>query len=63
LLLNTSLLVLMPLCGAGHRHGLADRAQQSAGRRIWSMLAIAPLAVPAFVHSYAWISLLPAFNG
>jgi ABC-type Fe3+ transport system permease subunit len=49
--------------GAGHRHGLADRAQQSAGRRIWSMLAIAPLAVPAFVHSYAWISLLPAFNG
>jgi iron(III) transport system permease protein len=27
------------------------------------VLAIAPLAVPAFVHSYAWISLLPAFNG
>jgi iron(III) transport system permease protein len=27
------------------------------GRRMWSMLAAAPLAMPAFVTSYAWVSL------
>jgi iron(III) transport system permease protein len=25
--------------------------------RLWSWTAIAPLAIPAFVHSYAWVSL------
>jgi iron(III) transport system permease protein len=29
------------------------------GRRIWHVLLVAPLAVPAFVNSYAWISVLP----
>ncbi|AVA19854.1 ABC transporter permease [Rhizobium sp. LEGMi198b] len=33
------------------------------GSRIWSWLAVAPLAVPAFVHSYAWVSLLPGMRG
>ncbi len=33
------------------------------GARIWSWLAVAPLAVPAFVHSYAWISLVPGLHG
>ena len=33
------------------------------GARWWSWLAVAPLAVPAFVHSYGWISLLPGFHG
>ena len=28
-------------------------------RRLWHVLLVAPLAVPAFVNSYAWISLLP----
>ncbi|HEV3106618.1 MAG TPA: iron ABC transporter permease, partial [Trinickia sp.] len=27
------------------------------GRRLWSLLAAAPLAMPAFVTSYAWVSL------
>jgi iron(III) transport system permease protein len=27
------------------------------GRRIWAMLAAAPLAMPAFVSSYAWVSI------
>ncbi|CAN7520016.1 ABC transporter permease [Rhizobium sp. LjRoot258] len=31
--------------------------------RLWSWLAVAPLAVPAFVHSYAWISLVPGMRG
>ena len=33
------------------------------GARIWAWLSVAPLAVPAFVHSYAWITLFPAFHG
>ncbi|WP_428429860.1 ABC transporter permease [Pararhizobium sp.] len=33
------------------------------GARLWSLLAVAPLAVPAFVHSYAWISLVPGLHG
>jgi len=33
------------------------------GARIWSWLAVAPLAVPAFVHSYAWVSLAPGLHG
>jgi iron(III) transport system permease protein len=27
------------------------------GRRIWAVLAAAPLAIPAFIASYAWVSL------
>lgn len=33
------------------------------GARWWAWLSIAPLAVPAFVHSYAWITLSPAMHG
>ncbi|UGY08928.1 ABC transporter permease [Phyllobacterium pellucidum] len=33
------------------------------GARFWSWLAVAPLAVPAFVHSYAWVSLVPGLQG
>ncbi|MGF9691388.1 iron ABC transporter permease [Rhizobium sp. 0TCS1.26] len=33
------------------------------GARLWSWLAVAPLAVPAFVHSYAWVSLIPGMRG
>ncbi|MBV8680606.1 MAG: iron ABC transporter permease, partial [Aquitalea sp.] len=66
LLLNTVLLVVLtvPLCialGIGMAW-LTERSNLPA-RRVWAALAIAPLAVPAFVHSYAWISLLPTFNG
>lgn len=32
------------------------------GRRLWSVLAAVPLAVPAFVSSYAWVSLSPALQ-
>lgn len=31
--------------------------------RLWAWLAVTPLAVPAFVHSYAWVSLLPGMKG
>lgn len=33
------------------------------GRRIWSVLMVAPLAIPAFVQSYAWVTFFPAMNG
>lgn len=33
------------------------------GARFWSGLSVAPLAVPAFVHSYAWITLFPSIHG
>ena len=33
------------------------------GGRFWAWLAVAPLAVPAFVHSYAWVSLVPGLHG
>jgi iron(III) transport system permease protein len=33
------------------------------GARWWAWLMVAPLAVPAFVHSYAWVSAIPTFNG
>lgn len=33
------------------------------GARAWAGLAVAPLAVPAFVHGYAWVSLWPGLHG
>lgn len=32
-------------------------------RRVFSVLAAAPFAVPAFIASYAWVSLAPGFEG
>jgi len=32
-------------------------------RRLWHVVMVAPLAVPAFVNAYAWSSLLPAADG
>ncbi|HUZ62191.1 MAG TPA: ABC transporter permease subunit [Acetobacteraceae bacterium] len=32
-------------------------------RRAWAVLATAPLAIPAFISSYAWVSLSPALEG
>lgn len=31
------------------------------GRRIWALLAVVPLTIPAFVSSYTWLSISPAF--
>lgn len=33
------------------------------GRRLWGVLAVVPLAIPAFVSSYAWVSLSAALQG
>lgn len=33
------------------------------GRRAWNVALVAPLAVPAFVNSYAWVSIAPSMQG
>jgi iron(III) transport system permease protein len=33
------------------------------GRAIWRPLFVAPLAVPAFINSYAWVSVIPTLHG
>ena len=66
LLVNTVLLVLftLPLCVAlGIALAWLTERSNLPGRRAWSLLAVAPLAVPAFVHSYAWVSLVPSIHG
>ncbi|TFV74344.1 iron ABC transporter permease [Blastococcus sp. CT_GayMR19] len=65
LLWNTSRLVLgtVAVCavlGVGAAW-LVERSSVPA-RRVWHVLLVAPLAVPAFVNSYAWISLLPGLD-
>jgi iron(III) transport system permease protein len=66
LLVNTSWLVVLtvPVCIvlAVALAWLTERSDLP-GASIWSWLAVAPLAVPAFVHSYAWVSLVPSLNG
>jgi iron(III) transport system permease protein len=66
LLINTVLLVLitLPLCIVlGTALAWLTERTNLPGRRLWSLLAVAPLAVPAFVHSYAWVSLIPSIHG
>jgi iron(III) transport system permease protein len=66
LLINTVLLVVItiPLCiTLGLSLAWLTERTNLPGRRWWSLLATAPLAVPAFVHSYAWVSLVPPIHG
>jgi iron(III) transport system permease protein len=66
LLINTALLELLAvpisIVLAVALAWLVERSDLP-GARLWSWLAAAPLAVPAFVHSYAWVSAFPAING
>lgn len=66
LLTNTVLLVVLtvPLCVAlGVALAWLTERTDLPLRRLWSVLATAPLAIPAFVHSYAWVSLVPPIHG
>ncbi len=66
LLANTALLELatVPVC-AVLALALAWLTERSdlPGARTWAALAVAPLAVPAFVHSYAWMTVTPGLHG
>ncbi len=66
LLINTILLtvITVPLCVvlAVALAWLTERSDLPAAR-FWAWLAVAPLAVPAFVHSYAWVTVFPSLHG
>ena len=66
LLFNTVALVVItvPLCvviGVGVAW-LVERTDLP-GRAFWRPLFVAPLAVPAFVNSYAWVGMIPSLHG
>ncbi|WP_181405803.1 ABC transporter permease [Pseudarthrobacter phenanthrenivorans] len=66
LLLNTLLLMAftVPLCLVLGVAGawLVERTTLR-GAKIWAVLLAAPLAIPAFVNSYAWVSAIPSLGG
>jgi iron(III) transport system permease protein len=66
LLVNTVLLVIftLPICIvlSVALAWLTERTDLPLAR-IWAWTCIAPLAIPAFVHSYAWISFQPGLEG
>jgi iron(III) transport system permease protein len=33
------------------------------GAKLWAVLLAAPLAVPAFVNSYSWVTMIPSLSG
>jgi iron(III) transport system permease protein len=66
LLVNTVALVVVtvPLCvaiGVGVAW-LVERTDLP-GRALWRPLFVAPLAIPAFVNSYAWVGVSPSLHG
>ena len=66
LLLNTILLMVITvplsiLLGVGGAW-LVERTRLR-GRKVWAVLLAAPLAIPAFVNSYAWVSAVPSLEG
>ena len=66
LLVNTLGLVVVtvPLCvvlGVGAAW-LVERTDVP-GRAVWRPMFVAPLAVPAFINSYAWVSVVPSLHG
>ena len=66
LLFNTLALVacVSLACGLiGTAAAWAVERTDLPGRRFWAVLAVVPLAVPAFISSYGWLSLNAAFAG
>lgn len=66
LLRNTGLLTggTMACCAVlGTACAFAVERTSIAGRRFWGPLLVAPLAVPAFVTSYGWVSVVPGIDG
>ena len=66
LLVNTILLMVLtvPLClilGVGGAW-LVERTSLR-GHRWWAVALAAPLAIPAFVNSYSWVSAVPSLEG
>lgn len=66
LLFNTLALVVItvPICVVLGIAGawLVERTRLR-GHKVWAVLLAAPLAIPAFVNSYAWVSAIPSLGG
>jgi iron(III) transport system permease protein len=66
LLANTTGLVLItvPLCAVvGVTAAWLVERTRLAGSRVFAILLVVPLAIPAFVNSYGWVSAVPSLNG
>ena len=66
LLVNTVLLVLLgvPLAVfVGVAAAWLVERSDLPGRGVWRVAMAAPLAVPAFVSSYAWVGIVPSIGG
>jgi iron(III) transport system permease protein len=66
LLANTAGLVLItvPLCAlVGVAAAWLVERTRVAGSRAFAILLVVPLAIPAFVNSYGWVSAVPSLNG
>lgn len=66
LLLNTVgvVLVTVPACMAiGVAAAWLVERTDVPGRWLWRPILVAPLAVPAFVNSYAWVGIAPSLHG
>ncbi len=66
LLVNTVGLVALtvPLCVVlGVAVAWLVERSDLPGRAVWRPLFVAPLAVPAFVNSYAWVGVIPSLHG
>lgn len=66
LLINTVGLVVVtvPLCLVlGLATAWLVERTDLPGRSVWRPLFVAPLAVPAFINSYAWVSVVPTLHG
>ncbi|MBW4094914.1 MAG: iron ABC transporter permease [Acidobacteria bacterium] len=57
-LISVPLCVLLGVAGAW----LVERTSLR-GHKAWALLLAAPLAIPAFVNSYAWVSAIPSLAG
>lgn len=66
LLVNTIALVVItvPLCVViGVAVAWLVERTDLVGQAFWRPLFVAPLAIPAFVNSYAWVGLIPSLHG
>lgn len=66
LLVNTVALVVVtvPLCLViGVAVAWLVERTDLAGRAFWRPVFVAPLAIPAFVNSYAWVGVIPSLHG
>lgn len=66
LLRNTGLLSVLTMLGSavlGTACAFLVERTALPGARFWAPLLVAPLAVPAFVTSYGWVSVVPGIDG